>query len=57
MSVRENSAVIEELRGLHPNRKIPHGLLLEGTDALKDAVEAFANTKKWDIVNEKRPSK
>jgi len=57
MSVRENSAIIEELKGLCPDKKIPRGLLLEGTDALKDAVEAFAKAKKWDIVNEKRPTK
>jgi len=57
MSVRENSAIIEELKGLCPDKKIPRGLLLEGADALKDAVEAFAKAKKWDLVNEKRPTK
>ena len=30
---------------------------MEGKGALRDAVEAFANAKKWDMVNEKRPTK
>eukprot|EP00826_Nyctotherus_ovalis_P035956 TRINITY_DN3139_c0_g3_i12.p1 TRINITY_DN3139_c0_g3~~TRINITY_DN3139_c0_g3_i12.p1 ORF type:complete len:195 (+),score=36.86 TRINITY_DN3139_c0_g3_i12:1209-1793(+) len=55
--VRENSAIIEELKGLCPDKKIPRGLLMEGTGALRDAVEAFSKAKKWDLVNERRPTK
>lgn len=54
---RENSAIVEQLKGLCPDKKIPRGLLMEGTDALKDAVEAFSKAKKWDLVNERRPTK
>jgi serine/threonine-protein phosphatase 2B catalytic subunit len=48
---------VEELKGLCPDKKIPRGLLMEGTDALRDAVEAFSKAKKWDLINERRPTK
>lgn len=48
---------MEELKGLCPDKKIPRGLLMEGTDALRDAVEAFSKAKKWDLINERRPTK
>jgi serine/threonine-protein phosphatase 2B catalytic subunit len=42
---------------LCPDKRIPRGLLLEGAGALRDAVEAYAKAKKWDLVNEQRPKK
>jgi serine/threonine-protein phosphatase 2B catalytic subunit len=47
--------VIVQLKGICPDNKIPAGLLLEGKDAMLDAVDLFSNAKKIDMLNEKRP--
>eukprot|EP00742_Colponemidia_sp_Colp-10_P001050 GILJ01001136.1.p1 GENE.GILJ01001136.1~~GILJ01001136.1.p1 ORF type:complete len:472 (-),score=66.36 GILJ01001136.1:224-1639(-) len=53
--LREENELIVQLKGLTPGHRIPKGLLLQGHNALKDAVKAFEEAKKWDRVNEKRP--
>eukprot|EP00831_Metopus_contortus_P052305 TRINITY_DN43902_c0_g1_i1.p1 TRINITY_DN43902_c0_g1~~TRINITY_DN43902_c0_g1_i1.p1 ORF type:complete len:247 (+),score=33.49 TRINITY_DN43902_c0_g1_i1:436-1176(+) len=47
----ENNAVIEELKGLCPDKRIPRGLLMEGAAALRDAVGTYQRAKKWDQIN------
>ena len=54
-TLREESELVTQLKGLCPDNRIPRGLLLEGKDALRDAVEAFQSARKWDAPNEMRP--
>lgn len=53
--MRKENEDILKLKGLCPDNKLPRGLLLEGTTAIKDALSHFKNTKKVDLTNEKRP--
>lgn len=50
----ENEDILK-LKGLSPDSKIPKGVLLEGSSAIKDAIAQFADVKKLDEGNEKRP--
>lgn len=54
-TLRKENEDILKLKGLCPDNKIPKGLLLEGSSAIKDAISQFASAKKEDISNEKRP--
>ncbi len=54
--LREENEDILKLKGLCPDNKLPKGVLLEGSTAIKDALEQFGDTKKADLPNEKRPS-
>lgn len=47
--------MIVQLKGLCPDNKIPKGLLLEGGEAIKDAMEMFTKAKSLDLKNERRP--
>ena len=55
-SSREENELILKLKGVCPVNKIPSGLLLEGKDALVDAMGAFSNAKNIDVQNERRPA-
>jgi serine/threonine-protein phosphatase 2B catalytic subunit len=52
---RQENEIILQLKGICPDNKIPTGLLLEGKDAMLNAVDAFSNARNIDIQNEKRP--
>jgi serine/threonine-protein phosphatase 2B catalytic subunit len=54
-TLREQNETIVKLKGLCPGNRIPTGLLQGGSDALKDALDAFNKAKKADLINEKRP--
>ena len=53
--LREQNEDILKLKGLCPDNKLPKGVLLEGSNAIKDAIQQFNDTQKADILNEKRP--
>lgn len=53
--LRIDNESILKLKGLCPDNKLPRGVLLEGSNAIKGAIEQFAKAKKMDILNEKRP--
>ena len=55
-TLRKDNEDILKLKGMCPDNKLPKGLLLEGTTAIKDAIEQFDSAKKMDMKNEKRPT-
>jgi serine/threonine-protein phosphatase 2B catalytic subunit len=55
-TLREENEMIVKLKGMCPDNRIPRGLLLEGSSAIRDALESFCKAKKWDKINEKRPT-
>jgi serine/threonine-protein phosphatase 2B catalytic subunit len=55
-TLRKENEDILKLKGLCPDKKLPKGVLLEGSTAIKDAIDQFASAKKMDISNEKRPN-
>ena len=54
-TLREEREAITKLRGLCPDSKIPRGLLLEGGDAIKNAIDQFTKAKEMDKQNEAMP--
>jgi len=40
-TIREEHETITQLKGLTPGHRIPYGLILEGKEALRGAVEKF----------------
>lgn len=54
-TLREEKEAIMQLKGLCPDNRVPRGLLLEGKQAIQNAIEAFESAKRWDSVNEMRP--
>jgi serine/threonine-protein phosphatase 2B catalytic subunit len=56
-TLREENELIMKLKGLCPGNKIPRGLIMQGPDALKSALDKYKKAKEFDIVNEKRPTK
>ena len=54
-TLRKENEDILKLKGLCPDNKLPKGVLLEGSAAIKDAIGQFTNTKEMDMKNEKRP--
>ncbi|KAK5577872.1 hypothetical protein RB653_002820 [Dictyostelium firmibasis] len=53
--LRQERETIMMIKSFSPSRKIPQGLLTEGKDALKKALGDFAQARKMDLINEKRP--
>ena len=47
--------MIIQLRGFCPGNKIPKGILLQGPEALKSALERYREAKRIDEINEKIP--
>ena len=54
-TLREENELIIKLRGFCPGNKIPKGILLQGPEALKSALERYREAKRIDEINEKIP--
>jgi len=54
-TLREQNETIVKIKNCAPDNKIPHGLLSQGKEALKDALTTFNRARKADLANEKRP--
>jgi serine/threonine-protein phosphatase 2B catalytic subunit len=54
-TLREQNETIIKLKHISPDNKIPVGLLRQGEDALKNALDTFKTARSADIINEKRP--
>ena len=54
-TLREENELIIKLRGFCPGNKIPKGILLQGPEALKTALERYREAKRIDEINEKIP--
>jgi serine/threonine-protein phosphatase 2B catalytic subunit len=54
-TLREQNETIIKLKHISPDNKIPVGLLRQGEDALKNALDTFKTARHADIINEKRP--
>lgn len=55
-TIREEREALTKLKGLCPDGMIPRGLLMEGSDAIKDALQQFEKAKEIDRRNEAMPS-
>ncbi|KAM3137460.1 Serine/threonine-protein phosphatase 2B catalytic subunit alpha [Paramecium bursaria] len=55
-TLREQNESIVQLKGACPDKRLPKGLLLQGKDAIHDALADFQNAKSADVVNEKMPN-
>lgn len=54
-TLREENELILKLKGLCNTKKLPRGLLLEGKNAIIDAIEEYGKAKSIDKASEKRP--
>ena len=54
-TLREENELIMKLKGFCPGNKIPKGILLQGPEALKTALERYKEAKRIDQINEKMP--
>ena len=54
-TLREERELIMKLKGFCPGNKIPRGILIQGPEALKSALERYKKTKKLDEYNEMMP--
>jgi serine/threonine-protein phosphatase 2B catalytic subunit len=54
-TLREQNETIVKLKRVSPDNKIPVGLLSQGEDAIKNALEDFKTAREADLINEKRP--
>ena len=54
-TLREVRELIMKLKGFFPGNKIPRGILMQGPEALKSALERYKKTKKLDEYNEMMP--
>lgn len=55
-TIKEEQELIMKLKGFCPGNKIPKGIILQGPEALKSALERYKNAKSLDRINEKIPS-
>jgi serine/threonine-protein phosphatase 2B catalytic subunit len=53
--LREEKELILELKGLCPDNRVPRGLLIEGKEAVHNAIQTFEKAKQFDLINERRP--
>merc|ERR1712224_155222 len=54
-TLRQEQESIVKLKQLSPNKKLPHGILAQGSDAIRQAVSTFNNAKATDKNNERLP--
>lgn len=55
-TLREERESLTQLRGLCPDGQIPRGLILEGSDAINNALDQFQKAKELDKKNDAIPS-
>lgn len=56
-TLREDKELLLRLKGFCPGNKIPKGLLLLGSNAIKSAFDRYCQVKSMDLINEQRPNK
>jgi len=56
-TLRQEQESIIKLKQLSPNKKLPHGILAKGSDAIRQAISSFNTARKTDILNEAIPGK
>ncbi len=54
-TIREEKESLTKIKGMSPDGMIPRGLILEGRDAIKDALDQFTKAKEIDKKNEAMP--
>lgn len=54
-TLREESELILKLKGYCPGNKIPKGILIQGSEAIRSAYERYSKVKNADSSNEIRP--
>ena len=54
-TLREEHELIIKLKGFCPGNRIPKGLLIQGSEALKTALDRYKEAKRMDEENEKMP--
>lgn len=54
-TLRKDNEDILKLKGMCADNKLPRGLLLQGTSAIKDAIQQFESAQQLDRANDKRP--
>lgn len=54
-TLRKESELIIKLKGFCPGNKIPRGIIIQGPEALKTALERYEMAKRLDEMNEKMP--
>lgn len=54
-ALREERELILKLKGFCPGNKIPKGILIQGSEAIKSAFERYSKVKLADSSNEIRP--
>ncbi|CAK83580.1 unnamed protein product (macronuclear) [Paramecium tetraurelia] len=55
-TLREENQSIVQLKGACPDKRLPKGLLLQGKEAITDALQEFNYMKLADSINEKMPN-
>ena len=54
-TLREENELILKLKGFCPGNRIPKGILLQGAEALKTALERYKTARTIDKINERMP--
>jgi serine/threonine-protein phosphatase 2B catalytic subunit len=54
-TLREENEAVVKLTGLAPDKRIPYGLLSQGTEVMDSVISMFSSAKQADNVNEKMP--
>merc|ERR1719166_388948 len=54
-TLRQEQESIIKLKQLSPNKKLPHGILAKGSDAIRQAISSFNTARRTDILNEAIP--
>lgn len=56
-TLRQEQESIIKLKQLSPNNKLPHGILAQGADAIRQAISTFSDAKSTDRINEAIPER
>ena len=54
-TLKDEYELLLKIKQMAPDGRLPHGLLLAGKPAIKNALKQFELAKKLDSKNEKRP--
>ena len=54
-TLREENELILKLKGFCPGNRIPKGILLQGAEAIKTALERYKTARTIDKINERMP--